>query len=331
MTPIVLLAGRSGPPPLTAGTLVTSWTPDPVILVVVLLAGGGYAWGVRRLRRRGRRWSRARVAFFQGFGLGSLVLATMSFLGAYQDVLFSLRAVQVIVLLMVTPLALALGAPVTLVLELLPERARRRAETMLRGHAARVLTFPAVPSVLLIATPWLLYFTAWYPAVLRSAALDELLKVVLLTVGFLYFYSRLQLDPVPRQYPHLLSLWITLVEVVFDAALGLTLWLGGHLVAADYYQALGRIWGPNLRTDQILGAGALWLIGDLAGLPFVGALTHQMVRQDERQAAEIDSQLDEEAAAARRSSPQGEPDQGPEMMRPWWENDPVLAERFRRR
>src|SRR5205807_1198699 len=82
----------------------------------------------------------------------------------------------------------------------------------------------------------------------------------------------LQLDPVPRQYPHLLSMWITLVEVVLDAALGLTLWLTGHLVAGNYYQALGRNWGPSLRTDQILGAGALWLIGDLAGLPFVGAV-----------------------------------------------------------
>jgi cytochrome c oxidase assembly factor CtaG len=320
------------PPPLTAGSLLTSWTLDPLMLAVVVLAGGWYAWGSRRLRQRGQSWPRARAVSFLGFGLGSLVLATMSFLGVYQDVLFSLRAVQVIVLLMVTPLALALGAPITLGLELLPPPARQRAERMLRGRVALVLTFPAVGSALLIATPWLLYFTAWYPAVLRSAALDELLKVVLLVVGFVYFYGRLQLDPVPRQYPHLLSVWITLVEVVFDAALGLTLWLTGHLVAGDYYQALGRNWGPSLRTDQILGAGALWLIGDLAGLPFVGALMHRMLRQDEQLATEIDRELDEAAAARRAQSGQPEPPPGePELMRPWWEDDPTLAERFRRR
>jgi cytochrome c oxidase assembly factor CtaG len=338
MPGLVPLTDHAVPAPLSTGTAVTSWTLDPGMLALVVLAGGGYLWAVRRLRRRGWPWPTARVVAFCVGGLGSIVLATMSAVGAYQDVLFSLRAVQVIVLLMVSPLGLALGAPITLVLELLPERARQPAERMLRGRVARALTFPAAASALLVATPWVLYFTDWYPAVLRSAALDELLKVTLLAIGFLYFYSRLQLDPVPRRYHHLISVTITLVEVIFDAALGLTLWLGGHLVAADYYQALGRTWGPSLRTDQILGAGALWLIGDLAGLPFLGALMHRMVREDEREAAEVDRELDQRQAARRaaggaapaeRAADQTATD-GPELMRPWWEDDPILAERFRR-
>jgi cytochrome c oxidase assembly factor CtaG len=338
MPGLVPLAGHAAPPPLTVGTALASWTLDPAMLALVVLTGGGYLWGVRRLRGRGRPWPVARTVAFCLGGLGTIVLATMSVLGAYQDVLFSLRAVQVIVLLMVSPLALAMGAPVTLVLDLLPEGARRRAERALHGPLARTLTYPAVASALLVATPWALYFTAWYPAVLRSAALDQLLKVTLLAVGFLYFYSRLQLDPVPRRYHHLISVTITFVEVIFDAALGLTLWLSGHLVAADYYQALGRTWGPSLHTDQILGAGALWLIGDLAGLPFLGALMHRMVREDEQEAAEVDRELDRVRADRRgaaepgpaESSADQPADDGPELMRPWWEDDPILAERFRR-
>jgi len=42
-----------------------------------------------------------------------------------------------------------------------------------------------------VATPWLLYFTSWYPLVLRNAAVDHLSRLALLLVGFLYFYSRL--------------------------------------------------------------------------------------------------------------------------------------------
>ena len=61
---------------------------------------------------------------FLGGGLGSAVLATMSALGAYDTVLFSVHVVQHMILTMVTPLFLALGAPVTLALRTLPGRPR---------------------------------------------------------------------------------------------------------------------------------------------------------------------------------------------------------------
>jgi cytochrome c oxidase assembly factor CtaG len=154
---------------------------------------------------------------------------------------------------------------------------------------------------------------------------------VLLAVGFLYFYSRLQLDPVPHKYPHLISVVITFVEVIFDAALGLVLWLNPHIVAQSHYQALDRFWGPSERTDQIIGAGVLWLVGDLTGLPFLGALMSRMAQDDAVEAAEIDRELDakeaSEAAAAAESTTAGVPN---EPARLWWEDDPALADRFRR-
>jgi cytochrome c oxidase assembly factor CtaG len=238
----------------------------------------------------------------------------VSFFGVYANTLFWVRATQVITLLMVVPLCLALGAPVTLALPWV--------RPLLASRFLRVLTFPATASLLLVVTPWLLYFTGWYPAVLRNTVVDHLTRLTLLLVGFLYFYSRLQLDPVPHKYPHLISVVITFVEVIFDAALGLVLWLSPHLVAETYYQAVGRTWGPSLRTDQILGAGVLWLIGDLAGLPFLGALINRMSHDDATEAAAIDRRLDEAEAAA-----SSEPDTPPRL---WWEDDPVLAERFRR-
>lgn len=306
--------GYPHPAPLTPQSALTSWQLNVFIAVVVLLLGVWYVRAVRRIRRDGERWPRVRVFFFLWLGLGSLVVTTMSFIGVYQDVLFSVRAVQVIVLLMVTSLALALGAPITL---LMRGGHREHVERLLHTRSARVLTHPAMTSVLLMGTPWLLYFTAWYPAALRNGVVDESLRLVLLAVGFLYFWSRLQLDPVPVEWHPLVALWITLVEVLVDAALGLVLWLGTWLVAADYYTALGRSWGPDLRTDQILGAGALWIIGDLAGLPFVFALVSQMARKDDERAVEIDRVLDE---AEEKSGP----------TRLWWEDDPVLSERLRR-
>lgn len=306
--------------PLTLVTAVTAWSADPVALPVVALLGGWYGWSVRRLRANGGQWRRARSLAFFGAGLGSYVLATMSSIGTYSDELFSLRAAQIILLLMVTPLGLALGAPLTLLRDTAPPRLVERLRSLLHSRFAHVLAFPATASALLIATPWALYFTDWYPAVLRHGVVDQLTRLALVLIGFVYFWSRLQLDPVPRRFPHLVSVWITFAEVIFDAALGLTLWFSGHIVAADYYQALGRTWGPDLRLDQTIGAGVLWIVGDLAGLPFLGALMNRMVREDDRQAREIDRQLDEQDEQDEEST-----------GKPWWESDPVLSERFRKR
>ncbi len=44
------------PPQLTVGRLLTSWQLDVPALLVVVILGALYGWGVLRLRRRGERW-----------------------------------------------------------------------------------------------------------------------------------------------------------------------------------------------------------------------------------------------------------------------------------
>jgi cytochrome c oxidase assembly factor CtaG len=302
----------------------TQWTLDlPAILFVALL-GTVYYGAARRVTARGGSWARGRKIAF-GTGLGLILFFSVSFFGTYADTLFWARAAQVITLLMLAPLCLAMGSPVALALETLSERGGDRIRKVLASKAARVISFPASGSVLLIATPWAFYFTGWYDAVLTNGVVDAVSRLALLVIGFVYFYSRLQLDPVPHKYPHLISVVITFVEVIFDAALGLVLWLSPHIVAQDYYQALGRGWGPGLHDDQIIGAGILWIAGDAAGLPFLGALMRRMSVDDDKEAAEIDRELDEQDKALESAAPD-EP--APSAL--WWENDPALAERFRR-
>ncbi|HEX7659518.1 MAG TPA: cytochrome c oxidase assembly protein [Pseudonocardiaceae bacterium] len=315
-------------PPLDLTAVFTSWRFDPLSLVLAVLLGGWYWWAHRALARRGEPWPRGRAVAW-GVGVGLIVLCGSSFLGVYADTLFWVRAAVVIVLLMVAPLLLAMGSPLALALATLPASGADRIRRVLASRTARVLTFPATGSVLLIVTPWLVYFTGYYEAALRSSGVDALLRVHLLVAGFLYFYARLQLDPVPHKYPHMISIAISFAEVMFDAALGLVLWLGPNLVAHDYYLALHRTWGPSMRTDQIVGAGILWILGDLAGLPFLGALLNRMSTDDRREAAEIDRELDAQDAVEAAAADL-EPGAAAEPTRLWWETDPVLAERFRR-
>ena len=112
----------------------------------------------------------------------------------------------------------------------------------------------------------------------------ELTHLALLVPGFVFFWTLLRVDPVPKAYPYLVALWVTGAEVVGDAVLGLAVIADTNLIAGAYYHALARPWGPSLATDQVLGGGTLWILGDLVGLPFLAAQLIQMIREDESEA-----------------------------------------------
>ncbi|WP_410575514.1 cytochrome c oxidase assembly protein [Amycolatopsis sp. cmx-4-61] len=277
--------------------------------VIGVLAGGTLY--VRAARGRG--WPPGRTTAFL-LGLATILVVTCSPLAVYDTTFFWVRAVQTVTLLMITPLLLALGAPIRLLLDTFPRATGLRRHG--RGPLARALTFPPVVTAVLVAPVLVLYLTPLYDLTLRSPLADGLVRLVLVLAGFTYFWTRLGLDPTPREDPHLVSIWIALTEVVFDGALGLVLWLGPLLAPAHYAAAHpGR--GPDPRTDQIIGAGVLWIGGDVAGLPFVVALLVRWARDDARRAKQIDAHLDEEENA------------GPSAL--WWESDPTLAERFKHR
>jgi cytochrome c oxidase assembly factor CtaG len=333
-----LAVGYHGPPELTFGRALSSWTLDPWTLAGLLVLGGGYLAGARALRRRGTAWPAGRTFAFCGLGLGFTVLATMSFVGVYQPVLFYVRSVQTILFLLVIPLFLALGRPLSLFIAAVPGPGRRLAAAI-KSPVVRLATFPVITTLVLVITPFIVYFTPWYQAGFTSTLVAQLTHLAFTAPGFVFFWTLLRVDPVPKAYPYVVSLWITAAEVVGDAILGLSVVASNSLLAGGYYHALARPWGPNLSTDQVLGGGVLWIFGDIVGLPFLAAQLIQMIREDEADAAVIDAELDARDAA--RARPDAEPAAagiatatstgsaaGPPEPRPWWESDPRFAGRF---
>jgi cytochrome c oxidase assembly factor CtaG len=321
----------TGPPELTPARAVTSWTLDVPVLVVVLAVALLYLAGMRRTRRSGQPWPRARAVAFLIGGIGTVVIATMSFLGVYQHVLFYVRSVQTVLLLLAAPLFLALGRPLSLFIAALPGPGRR-ADAMVHSRAARILTFPAITAMVLLIVPFVFYFTPWYEAGVRNATVRELTYAALLVPGLVFFWTLLRVDPVPKAYPYLVALWVTGAEVVGDAVLGLAVIADQHLIAGSWYQALGRPWGPSLRADQVIGGGALWILGDLIGLPFLAAQLIQMIREDEQEAAQVDAELDAKAqtGAAPGAGEAGMAPAATPESQPWWKSDPRFTGRFQR-
>lgn len=315
-----------GPPAWTLGRVFSSWQADPVVLALVVLTGVGYAWGLVRLRRRGVAWGPTRtVAFFAGLALW--VFTVCSGLGVYERVLFTDRAVQAVVLLMVVPLLLALGAPVSLLVEASGERAAGRIRAALGGRVSRVLMFPLVSTVVLVLPPWLLYYTSWYQRSLTSGLSNTVFHVAFVLFGLAYFWPRLQIDPVAREYHPLLGVVITIVEVLGDAALGFILVFGSRLLVAGYWHGLHRPWGMSPEADQKWGGAVLWGLGDIAGIPFLAALIRRVITVERVRTVEVDRELD--AAEAEAPEVVVAADE-PELSRPWWETDPRFAHRYGR-
>ncbi|GAC1410031.1 MAG: cytochrome c oxidase assembly protein [Mycobacterium sp.] len=303
--------------PLTWSAALTTWRWDTGAALVILVLGGSYTWAYRR----GDSVT-ARYAWSFAIGLFVVLLATMSMLGVYGSVLFWVRALQVLLLLFVGPFFLAMGRPVSVISAAAGPAGRDRLDRLLATPVARCVAHPATTSIAMLATPWLLYLTPWYVATLDGPAVMTATGAVLLIIGFCYFYARLQTDPVPRRYSQLISLVISIVESIGDGLLGIVLWLG-PLIAVDYYTQLGRQWGPSMRVDQSIGAGVLWLVGDVLGVPFIIVLMRLLSADEKAHAQAVDAELDN--AEIERAPEDSEAPSGL-----WWENDPQLRDRMGR-
>jgi cytochrome c oxidase assembly factor CtaG len=198
-----------------------------------------------------------------------------------------------------------------------------------------------------------MYFTSWYTHAFTSGTVRELTYLVLMAPGYVFFWTLLRVDPVPREYPYGVAMWITAAEVVGDAFFGIAIIADQTILAAPHYRAVGYPYGPSLATSQVLGGGIIWILGDFVGLPFLAVQLIQMMRADKQEAAEIDAELDarDAARAAARAAKSGDavgavgsPGESPDVPvpaalaaeeaeeadRPWWESDSRLTDRFKR-
>ena len=289
-------------PPFTFGRVFSSWQLDPVLTVLAVWVTGLYLVGVWRLHGRGDRWPVARTLSFVVPGMGGLFFATSSGLGGYDTTLLSVHMVQHMLLSMVVPPFLALGAPVTLMLRTLPTRPRRWLLSVLHSRLAAVLSFAPLTFLLFVVSPWALYFTSWYDASLRSAFVHEMMHLHLVVVGSLFFWPLVGADPVPGRVAYPFRLLLVVLTLPFHAFLGVTIMNQDALIAGSWYRALPMGWLPDPADDQHLAGGILWGSGDLIGLLFLTVLFVQWVRSSMREAEREDRRLDRlEARAAPRN------------------------------
>jgi putative membrane protein len=159
----------------------------PVVVLVLLIAP--YLRGTVALRAAtGRPWSPWRT---WSFVAGAVVVAASLSPLVERGAGGAARAhmLQHVALGMAAPLALVLGAPVTLALASLPVARRRSAVRALASRPVRLLSHPLAAATLHVGGLFALYLTPLYAATLDSSAAHHAVLLHFLAAGCLFAWS----------------------------------------------------------------------------------------------------------------------------------------------
>ena len=282
----------AGPP--TLGRVLFDWRFDLLFGTAALVLAVGYLLGVRRLRRRGDAWPTGRLVAWL---LGCLVLlaATSSGIGRYMPAMFSMHMVGHMLLSMLAPILLVLGAPVTLALRALPAAGRDEPPgprewllAALHSRVSRVLTNPFVATALFVVGFYGLYFSGLFDAVVDSHGAHLAMNLHFLLSGYLFYWVVIGVDPTPRPIPPLAKLGVVFASLPLHAFFGVVLMGMSTVLGADFYRSLKLDWHTDLLGDQKLGGGIAWAAGEVPLLIVLVALFVQWRRSDQRTATRLD-------------------------------------------
>lgn len=286
----------------TIGRLLR-WHPQPIPVFptgcgVALLA---YAIGVARLQRRSTHWSVGRsIAFLAG--LCSILAVTGTGIGGYGMRLFSMHMIQHMVLSMLAPVLLLLGAPVTLALRAIrpaPRGRRGPRELLLRvvhSRLAWALTSPLAGLPLFIASLYGLYFTPIFDVLMSTWLGHTVMLAHFLGIGLLFFYPILAVDPAPHRVSHPIRMGGMLLGVPFHAFFGIALMMSPQLVAG-FFAHPPTGWGVTPIDDQSTAGGIAWAFTEIPTVLVLLVVFIDWWRSDQRQARREDRAADRDGDA----------------------------------
>ncbi len=248
----------------------SSWPAQPWLAVGLLLTAGIYVRGWRTLRRRDPvRWHRGQPALFIG-GLATIYVALASPIEAFAPLLLQVHMLQHLLLMMLAPPLLWLGAPLFPLLRGLPREVRRYwAVPLLRWPPliglATAATHPAAAWIIFVAATWLWHLPATYELALTDPGWHHMQHACFLLSGLIFWY------PVVRPYPArpgwstwLLAPYLILADVQNTILAALLTF--SDQVLYPYYSSMPRLGGLSALDDQSIAGVIMWVPGSVAFL-----------------------------------------------------------------
>nr|WP_243752077.1 cytochrome c oxidase assembly protein [Leucobacter weissii] len=302
ISPAEWLTGDPLPPELTPLSYLTAWKFDLAWTLVCLFGLVLYLAGAIRLRRRGDRWAIGRTVAW-ALGLLLLFYTTNGPFNAYEQYLFSQHMLGHMMLTMLIPMMLVLGAPVTLLLRATEKRSdgswggREWVLWAVQTPYSRFITHPAVAAVVFAGSLWVFYFSPIFRWAMEEHLGHQWMIVHFLISGYLFALSMIGVDPVPYRFPYPLRLVTLFATMASHAFFGVTMMTGDGLMLADWFGAMGRTWGGTPLEDQNLGGGIAWGIGELPTLALALIVAVQWSRSDDKEQKRRDRAADRSGEA----------------------------------
>ena len=269
------------------------WALDPWTVTVLLAAASSYAAGVARARRLGRPLATGRWVAFAG-GWVILALSLVSPIDSYADVSFTVHMLQHLLLALVVPPLLALGAPITLALRTLPPAGARALARALRSRVARLLGDPVVGWALFVGAPVVVHASRVFDLALGSLGWHALEHGVWVGAALVYWWPIVGVDPSPHPVGYgarLLSLLLAMPAMSFLA-------LAIYTAEAPLYPTYASSpspWGPQALGDQGNAAVLMWVAGNLVLVIAMLLVAASWKRHDDASQARLEAREDEAA------------------------------------
>ncbi|MFF1465764.1 cytochrome c oxidase assembly protein [Streptomyces sp. NPDC058330] len=282
-------------PPFTLGRGL-GFSADPFFLVGCVAALALYGYGVLRLRRRGDAWPVNRTVLFV-VGVLTIALVMCTRLNDYGMVMFSVHMVQHMVISMLSPILLLLGAPVTLALRALPVAGRGRTGPrelllkLLHSHYMRIITHPVFTIPLFIASLYGLYFTPLFDFLMGSKTGHIAMMVHFLAVGLVFFWPIMGVDPGPHRPGYVMRMLELFAGMPFHAFFGIALMMASQPMVEAYKNPPSSL-GIDALTDQSAAGGIAWAFSEIPSVLVLIALVFQWYRSEQRTARRSDRAAD---------------------------------------
>ena len=288
------IAGMEMPGAPNFTRILFEYDPSIFMIGLLVLAVALYIKGVVILTRRGDKWPIGRTISF-ALGISAIDFATSGGLGVYAHFAFSWHMVAHMVLGMIAPIGIVLGAPITLALRTLPQ-SRDGQELGVRGllikalHSryARVLTNPVVALAIFDGSLFALYFTSLFGGMMQSHQGHLFMSIHFILTGILFFHVIVGVDPNPRKVPHIIRIVILFAAMSIHAFFSVALMSASTLIDGGYFESLQRPWSLDLLADQRTGGAIGWAMGEIPILIALVATFIQWMRDDSHEAKRID-------------------------------------------
>jgi cytochrome c oxidase assembly factor CtaG/putative copper export protein len=295
MTPAEILTGRILPGEWTWTAAFTTWNIDLIWTLFAVFTSIFYLWGVERLRRRGDAWPIHRPIMWCG-AMAILVYTTSGGVAVYGEFLFSAHMIEHMLLTMLIPVGIVLGAPVTLVaraIEVRHDGSRGMREWFLGIIHSKWIGFvghPLVSTVVFGLSLMVFYYSPLLSWASTTHLGHEWMILHFLLAGYLFVQALIGVDPSPHRTSYPVRMILLMGTMGFHAFFGLSLMTGTSLLLPEWFGAMGRTWGDSPLVDQQVGGAIAWGIGELPTLILSAMVVLSWIRSDEREAKRSDRQ-----------------------------------------